>query len=82
DYGLEPNELKIWFGIIILIVVELGLITPPVGLNVFIINSLSPDVPMRETFKGVMPFFGAEMFRIALLVAFPAITLFLPKLLQ
>lgn len=82
DYGLGPNELKIWFGIIILIVVELGLITPPVGLNVFIINSLSPDVPMRQTFKGVMPFFGAEMFRIALLVAFPAITLFLPKLLQ
>jgi tripartite ATP-independent transporter DctM subunit len=82
DYGLAPGDLKIWFGIVILIVVELGLITPPIGLNVFIINSLSPDVPMRQTFKGVMPFFGAEMFRIALLVAFPAITLFLPKLLQ
>lgn len=82
DYGLQPGDLKIWFGIIILIVVELGLITPPVGLNVFIINSLAPDVPMRETFKGVMPFFAAEMFRIAVLVAFPVITLFLPRLLQ
>ncbi len=80
DFGLDPNETKIWFGIIILVVVELGLITPPVGLNVFIINSLAPDVPMRETFKGVMPFFASEMVRVALLVAFPAISLFLPRL--
>ena len=81
DYGLDPNELKIWFGIIILIVVELGLITPPVGLNVFIINSLAPDVPMRETFKGVMPFFASEIVRVLLLVSIPAITLFLPRLM-
>ena len=82
DFGLGPEETKIWFGIIILIVVELGLITPPVGLNVFIINSLSPDVPMRQTFKGVMPFFFSEILRIALLVAVPSITLFLPRLLH
>jgi len=81
DYGMPEDDLKIWYGIITLIVVELGLITPPVGLNVFIINSLSPDVPMRETFKGVMPFFCSEMVRIALLVAFPGITLLLPRLL-
>lgn len=81
DYGLDPGELKIWFGIIILIVVELGLITPPVGLNVFIINSLDPSVPMRETFKGVMPFFASEIARIGILLAFPAISLFLPRLL-
>jgi len=81
DFGMSPADLKIWFGIIILIVVELGLITPPVGLNVFIINSLAPDVPMRQTFKGVMPFFAAEMLRITLLVAVPAITLLLPHLL-
>ena len=54
DYGMSVDDLKIWFGIIALIVVELGLITPPVGLNVFIISSLSPGVPMRETFKGAM----------------------------
>ena len=82
DYGLDASELKIWFGIIILIVVELGLITPPVGLNVFIISSLAPDVPMRETFKGVMPFFATEMVRITVLVAFPALSLFLPRLLS
>jgi tripartite ATP-independent transporter DctM subunit len=81
DFGMSPADLKIWFGIIILIVVELGLITPPVGLNVFIINSLAPDVPMRQTFKGVMPFFAAEMLRITLLVAVPSITLLLPHLL-
>ena len=79
DFGLSPDELKIWYGIITLIVVELGLITPPVGLNVFIINSLSPGVPMRETFKGVMPFFASEVVRIAILVAFPIITLALPR---
>ncbi|MDE0922206.1 TRAP transporter large permease [Aurantimonas coralicida] len=82
DFGLGPEETKIWFGIIILVVVELGLITPPVGLNVFIINSLAPDVPMRETFKGVMPFFGSEIVRVLLLIAFPAISLLLPRLLQ
>src|SRR3546814_16811594 len=49
--------LKIWFGILSLIVVELGLITPPVGMNVFVISALADDIPMSETFKGVMPFF-------------------------
>jgi tripartite ATP-independent transporter DctM subunit len=82
DFGLSPAELKIWFGIIILVVVEVGLITPPVGLNVFIINQQASDIPMRETFKGVMPFLGMELFRVTLLVAFPVITLFLPRLLQ
>ncbi|MEX6505231.1 TRAP transporter large permease [Jiella sp. M17.18] len=82
DFGLSPDDTKIWFGIIILIVVELGLITPPVGLNVFIINSLAPDVPMRQTFKGVMPFFASEILRVTLLVAFPSISLLLPRLLH
>ena len=56
DFGMSTEDLKVWFGIIALITVELGLITPPVGLNVFIIHSLAEDVPMRETFKGVLPF--------------------------
>jgi TRAP-type C4-dicarboxylate transport system permease large subunit len=81
DFGLAEDDLKIWYGIITLIVVELGLITPPVGLNVFIINSLASDVPMRETFKGAMPFFLSEVVRITLLIAFPGITLMLPRLL-
>jgi tripartite ATP-independent transporter DctM subunit len=81
DYGMSVDDLKIWFGIISLVVVELGLITPPVGLNVFVINSLAPDVPMRETFKGVVPFLMSEAVRVTLLVAFPIITLALPHFL-
>jgi tripartite ATP-independent transporter DctM subunit len=80
-FGMSTEELKVWFGILALIVVELGLITPPVGMNVFVISALAEDTPMSETFKGVMPFFVAEIFRVAVLVAFPAITLWLPRLL-
>jgi TRAP transporter, DctM subunit len=80
DFGMDPEDVKIWFGILSLIVVELGLITPPVGMNVFVINSLAKDVPMGQTFKGVFPFFLGELVRLALLVAFPAITLWLPHL--
>jgi tripartite ATP-independent transporter DctM subunit len=81
-FGLGTADLKIWFGILALVVVELGLITPPVGLNVFIINALASDVPMREIFRGVLPFFGAELVRVALILAFPALTLALPHLLS
>ncbi|MBU2357559.1 MAG: TRAP transporter large permease, partial [Alphaproteobacteria bacterium] len=62
-FGMSTEDLKIWFGILALIVVELGLITPPVGMNVFVISSMAKDVQMSETFKGVMPFFGAEIVR-------------------
>jgi TRAP-type C4-dicarboxylate transport system permease large subunit len=81
-FGMGTEELKIWFGILALVVVELGLITPPVGLNVFIINSLARETPMSETFKGVMPFFGIELVRVALLLAIPPLALFLPRLLS
>ncbi|WP_417583437.1 TRAP transporter large permease [Pelagibacterium sp.] len=79
DFGMTPDETKIWFGILALIVVELGLITPPVGMNVFVINSMARDVPMMDTFKGALPFFAIELVRVALLLAFPAIVLFLPQ---
>ncbi|MFK7859550.1 MAG: TRAP transporter large permease [Granulosicoccus sp.] len=81
-YGMSSDDLKIWFGILALIVVELGLITPPVGMNVFVISAMSPDVPMRDTFIGVMPFFLAEVVRVLLLLAFPIITLWLPYTLS
>lgn len=80
-YGMSTDDLKLWFGILALVVVELGLITPPVGLNVFIISSLSEDVSMRDTFRGVMPFFAAELGRVLLLLAVPGLALFLPHLL-
>jgi C4-dicarboxylate transporter DctM subunit len=81
DFGMSPDDLQLWFGIITLIVVEVGLITPPVGLNVFVINAMAKDVPMIETFKGVMPFFLSDTIRVALLILFPGITLLLPRLL-
>lgn len=80
-YGMSTEELKLWFGVLALVVVELGLITPPVGLNVFIISALAKDVPISETFKGVMPFFGVEIIRIALLLALPGLVLWLPRVL-
>ncbi|MEN9063199.1 TRAP transporter large permease [Ponticoccus litoralis] len=80
-FGMSTEELKVWFGILALIVVELGLITPPVGMNVFIISALAKDTPMIETFKGVAPFFAVELLRVGLLLAFPALTLWLPRLL-
>lgn len=80
-YGMDNESLKIWFGILALIVVELGLITPPVGLNVFIISSLNRDIGMGTVFKGVTPFLGAEIVRVAILLLIPALTLTLPRLL-
>jgi tripartite ATP-independent transporter DctM subunit len=80
-FGMSTEDLKIWFGILALIVVELGLITPPVGMNVFVISAMAKGVPMIETFKGVMPFFAAEILRVGLLLAFPAVSLWLPSLL-
>ena len=78
-FGVDTENLKIWFGIMALITVELGLITPPVGLNVFIISSLTKTIKMIEIFKGVMPFFTAEIIRIIILLLFPALCLFLPN---
>ncbi|MGI9363850.1 MAG: TRAP transporter large permease [Rhizobiaceae bacterium] len=81
-FGMTSEDLKIWFGILALIVVELGLITPPVGMNVFVISAMAKDVPMRDTFVGVVPFFIAELFRVILLLGFPALTLWLPTVLS
>ena len=82
DFGLSPDDTKLWFGIISLIVVEMGLITPPVGLNVFVINSMARDVPMIETFKGVVPFITSDLIRVAIIVGFPIITLIFPRLIE
>ena len=68
---------SVWFGILALMVVEIGLVHPPVGMNVFIINRLAKDVPLVETFKGVVPFLVSDFMRIALLLAFPSISLVL-----
>ncbi|KAA2313601.1 TRAP transporter large permease [Pseudooceanicola sediminis] len=80
DFGLTPEELAIWFGIIILIVVEVGLITPPVGMNLFVINSMDRDTPIAKTYSAVMYFVASDIVRVALLVIFPGITLFLLRI--
>jgi tripartite ATP-independent transporter DctM subunit len=69
----------IWFGVVMVIVLEMGLIDPPVGINVFIVKGLVPDVPMTEIFKGVLPFWFAMMVCIAILIIFPDIALIIPN---
>jgi TRAP-type C4-dicarboxylate transport system permease large subunit len=78
--GLGTEGKAIWFGIIVLMVVEIGLITPPVGMNVFIINSMAKDVPMKDTFKFVIPFLASDLLRITAIVFFPGIVLFVLNL--
>ena len=74
---INVEQTAIWFGILVLIVVEVGLITPPVGMNLFIINAMDRSTPMIETYKAVIFFVVSDLFRVVLLVLFPAITLFL-----
>jgi tripartite ATP-independent transporter DctM subunit len=81
DFGLPRGDQSVWFGILALMVVEIGLVHPPVGMNAFIINRLARDVPLSETFKGVLPFLASDFLRIALLLAFPAISLVLVRTL-
>ena len=82
DYGLSHEHTAIWFGILVLIVVEMGLITPPFGLNVFVINSMAPGVPMSESFRGVMPFLASDFIRVGILITFPFITLGLLRFIE
>jgi len=81
DFGLSPNDFGLWFGILVLIVVEVGLITPPVGLNLFIINSMSKDTPISATYRGALPFVLTDIIRVVLLAFFPSVTLWLVWLL-
>lgn len=80
-YGLNGTEKIIWFGILVLSVVEIGLIAPPVGLNVYVVSSFARDVPMAETYRGVLPFLASDAVRVALLLAFPALSLWAVRLL-
>ncbi|NBR88728.1 MAG: TRAP transporter large permease [Rhodobacteraceae bacterium] len=82
EFGLTTEETAIWFGILVLIVVEVGLITPPVGMNLFVINSMDRLTPMVETYKAVMYFVASDIVRTIILVLFPGITLFLLRVLH
>lgn len=75
--GFDP----IWFGIVVVVTVELGLITPPIGMNVFVMKSVARDVSLATIYKGVLPFVATDFLRLAMLIAFPAIALFLPGMM-
>lgn len=82
DLGMPTEDVAIWFGILVLIVVGIGLSAPPIGLNVFIINKLATDVPIVETYRGVMPFVIADLIRLAIITLSPGVALALVRLLN
>lgn len=84
-YPVAVNTLgydPIWFGVIIVLVVAMGVITPPVGMNVYILKGIVPEIPLEVIFKGIWPFLGAIIICLAILLAFPQIATFLPNLIS
>ena len=75
--GYDP----IWFGIIVVKMAEICLVTPPIGLNCFVVNGVRPDIPLNDVFRGIGPFFVADIATVGLFIAFPAIVTFLPDLM-
>ena len=80
-FGMGSVGFSIWFGIIVVKMAELCLITPPIGLNCFVVAGVRSDISVQDVFKGVSPFFVADALTIAGLIAFPGIVLYLPQLL-
>src|SRR5690606_33264600 len=76
NLGFDP----IWFGVIVVIVAEMGVITPPVGVNVFVIKGIAPDIPLEDIFRGIAPFLVALVILVAIVIAFPQVALWLPSL--
>jgi C4-dicarboxylate transporter DctM subunit len=79
DFGMAKESTAIWFGIMVLMTVGFGMLAPPVGLNVYVVNGLAKDVPISESYKGVMPFLISDTLRTILLLLFPGISLWLVK---
>lgn len=74
ELGIDP----IWFGVLVVLTLEMGLISPPVGINVFIVKSVAPNVSLADIFRGVAPFWLAMLVTLIILIAFPQLSLFLP----
>jgi TRAP-type C4-dicarboxylate transport system permease large subunit len=74
-WGMAAESKALWFGILMLMTVSIGLVAPPVGLNVYVVNNLARDVPMAETYKGVFPFLAWDVLRLGLVITFPALAL-------
>ncbi len=79
DFGMPKESVAIWFGIMVLMTVGFGMLAPPVGLNVYVVNSMAKDVPIAESYRGVMPFLISDVFRTLLLLFFPGVALWLVK---
>jgi C4-dicarboxylate transporter DctM subunit len=82
DFGMPGDEVAIWFGILVLIVVGIGLTAPPIGLNVFVVSSIAKNIPVTRIYAGVLPFLVADVTRLALVLAFPSIALVLVRWLN
>ncbi|HEX5391014.1 MAG TPA: TRAP transporter large permease [Burkholderiaceae bacterium] len=82
DFGMPPEMTAIWFGIMVLMTVGFGLLAPPVGLNVYVVNGMAKDVPIAESYRGVMPFLASDVVRTLLLLFFPAISLWLVQYIR
>ncbi len=82
DFGMGAESFQLWFGILALILVEIGLITPPVGLNCLIIHRIAGDIPLRRIFSATLPYLAVDFLRIAILLLFPSLVLFLPMLMD
>ncbi len=79
DFGLPKESVAIWFGIMVLMTVGFGLLAPPVGLNVYVVNGMAKDVPIAESYRGVLPFLASDVLRTLLLLFFPPVSLWLVK---
>ncbi len=79
DFGMPKESVAIWFGILVLMTVSFGLLSPPVGLNVYVVNGMARDVPIAESYRGVLPFLASDSLRLALLFFFPPVSLWLVK---
>jgi C4-dicarboxylate transporter DctM subunit len=75
DFGLPAEEQAIWFGVLVLVVVGMGLTAPPIGLNVFVVSAIAKRTPIAQTYRGVLPFLAADFVRLGVLMAFPALAL-------
>jgi tripartite ATP-independent transporter DctM subunit len=82
DLGLPTEEKAIWFGILVLMVVEIGLIAPPVGLNVYVVNGIDKETPIAESYRGVLPFLVSDFIRTTLLLLFPVLSLYLIRFMR
>ena len=78
SFGYDP----VWFGVLLVILIEIGLITPPMGMNLFVIKAVSPGLSITDIYRGALPFLAAPLVLIALMIAWPGLVLWLPSMLQ